>query len=223
MATGFLPGEFMSKAETMGGLSRRWKFSVSITPPRSLFNSVPTGKIDFLAISVSMPEKSMATTEQRIYGINKTVPYETAYAPVLLTMLNPQDWSTRKFWDEWLDHIQNPGSKNMTYYKSMIGQIEISHYDETTTEMNPSNARYTVVLNEAWPERITPYALGWEAAEFGNFEIAIRYKTWHEKGTNRHNAARDAGTTKTFKTVIRAHSAADLARKLKTQEAGNVE
>ena len=101
-------------------------------------------------------------------------------------MMNPQDWSTRKFWDEWLDHIQNPSSKNMTYYKSMIGQIEISHYDETTTEMNPSNARYTVVLNEAWPERITPYALGWEAAEFGNFEISIRYKTWHEKGTNRH-------------------------------------
>ena len=183
---GFSPSEFMTKAETMGGLSRRWKFSVSITPPRSLFNSVPTGKIDFLAISVSMPEKSMATTEQRIYGINKTVPYETAYLPVLLTMMNPQDWSTRKFWDEWLDHIQNPSSKNMRYYKSMIGQIEIAHYDETTTEVSPSKARYTVVLNEAWPERITPYALGWEAAEFGNFEIAIRYKTWHEKGTNRH-------------------------------------
>ena len=219
---GFSPSEFMTKAEEMGGLSRRWKFSVSITPPRSLFNSVPTGKIDFLAISVSMPEKSMATTEQRIYGINKTVPYETAYLPVLLTMMNPQDWSTRKFWDEWLDHIQNPGSKNMRYYKSMIGQIEISHYDETTTEMNPSNARYTVVLNEAWPERITPYALGWEAAEFGNFEIAIRYKTWHEKGTNRHNAARDAGTTKTFKTVIRAHSAADLKKQQATLDAGNV-
>ena len=191
---GFSPSEFMTKAEEMGGLSRRWKFSVSITPPRSLFNSVPSGKIDFLAISVSMPEKALTTTEQRIYGINKFVPYETTYGTVLLTMMNPQDWSTRKFWDEWLDHIQNPGSKNMTYYKSMIGQIEISHYDETTTEMNPSNARYTVVLNEAWPERITPYALGWEAAEFGNFEIEIRYKTWHEKGTTRHFPSRGGET-----------------------------
>ena len=181
---GFSPSEFMTKAEEMGGLSRRWKFSVSITPP-AVF-TVPTGKIDFLAISVSMPEKALVTTEQRIYGINKFVPYESTYGTVLLTMMNPQDWSTRKFWDEWLDHIQNPSSKNMRYYKSMIGQIEISHYDETTTEMNPSNARYTVVLNEAWPERISPYALGWEAAELGNFEISIRYKTWHEKGTTRH-------------------------------------
>ena len=219
---GFSPSEFMTKAEEMGGLSRRWKFSVSITPPRSLFNSVPTGKIDFLAISVSMPEKSMATTEQRIYGINKTVPYETTYPPVLLTMMNPQDWSTRKFWDEWLDHIQNPSSKNMRYYKSMIGQIEISHYDETTTEVNPSNARYTVVLNEAWPERIAAYALGWEAAEFGNFEISIRYKQWHEKGTNRHNKARDVWTNKTFTRTIVAHSQAELDAKQKTIDAGNV-
>ena len=61
---GFSPSEFMTKAEEMGGLSRRWKFSVSITPP-AVF-TVPAGKIDFLAISVSMPEKSLATTEQRI-------------------------------------------------------------------------------------------------------------------------------------------------------------
>ena len=181
---GFSPAEFMNKVEEMGGLSRRNRYSMSITPPTTF--SVPTGKIDFLAISCLLPSKQFATTENRIYGFSKNIPYDVTYEPILVTMLNPNDWSTRKFWDEWLDHIQNPGSKNMRYYKSMIGQIEISHYDETTTEMNPSNARYTVVLNEAWPERITPYALGWEAAEFGNFEIAIRYKTWHEKGTTRH-------------------------------------
>ena len=186
MATGFSPGEFMSKAEEMGGLSRRWKYSVSITPPTSMSSSVGAGKIDFLALTAIMPGKSFTTTEQRIYGINKTVPYETTYDPILLTMLNPADWSTRKFWDEWLDHIQDPGSKNIRYYKSMIGQVEISHYDDETTAVSPSNARYSVVLTEAWPERIGPYALGWENTDLGNFEISIRYKQWHEKGTTRH-------------------------------------
>ena len=188
---GFSPSEFMTKAETMGGLSRRWKYSMSITPPRSMSSSVGAGKIDFLAMSVLLPSKQFATTEQRIYGINKTVPYETTYEPILVTMLNPQDWSTRKFWDEWLDHIQNPSSKDMTYYKSMIGQVEISHYDETTTVQDPSQARYTAVLEEAYPERISAYALGYENADLGNFEISIRYKQWHEKGTNRHNKAGD--------------------------------
>ena len=188
---GFSPSEFMTKAETMGGLSRRWKYSMSITPPRSMSSSVGAGKIDFLAMSVLLPSKQFATTEQRIYGINKTVPYETTYEPILVTMLNPQDWSTRKFWDEWLDHIQNPSSKDMTYYKSMIGQVEISHYDETTTVQDPSQARYTAVLEGAYPERISAYALGYENADLGNFEISIRYKQWYEKGTNRHNKAGD--------------------------------
>ena len=188
---GFSPSEFMTKAETMGGLSRRWKYSMSITPPRSMSSSVGAGKIDFLAMSVLLPSKQFATTEQRIYGINKTVPYETTYEPILVTMLNPQDWSTRTFWDEWLDHIQNPSSKDMTYYKSMIAQVEISHYDETTTVQDPSQARYTAVLEGAYPERISAYALGYENADLGNFEISIRYKQWHEKGTQRHNRAPD--------------------------------
>ena len=67
----------------------------------------------------------------------------------------------------------------------MIGQVEISHYDEEATTMSPSNARYTVVLTEAWPERISAYAMGYDNGDFGNFEISIRYKQWHEKGTRK--------------------------------------
>jgi len=194
MALGFSPTDFMTKVETMGGLGRRNRYSISITPPNSMSNSVPTGRIDFLAMSVLLPSKQFSTTEQRIYGINKTVPYETSYEPILLTMLNPNDWSTRKFWDEWLDHIQNPGSKNMRYYKSTIGQVEIAVYDEKagdgTNEINPNHARYTAILEEAWPERISAYALGYENGDLGNFEISIRYKQWHEKGTTRHLQSR---------------------------------
>ena len=182
--TGFNPTEFMSSVEEMGGLSRRNRYSMSITPPTTF--SVPAGKIDFLAISCLLPSKQFATTENRIYGFSKNIPYDVTYEPILVTFLNPNDWSTRKFWDEWLDHIQDPGSKNIRYYKSMIGQVEISHYDDETTAVSPSNARYSVVLTEAWPERIGPYALGWENTDLGNFEISIRYKQWHEKGTTRH-------------------------------------
>ena len=195
MALGFSPTDFMTKVETMGGLGKRNRYSISITPPNSLNSSVGRGKIDFLAMSVLLPSKQFATTENRIYGIGKTVPYDTTYEPILLTMLNPNDWSTRKFWDEWLDHIHNPGSKNVRYYKSMIGQVEIAVYDEKagdgTDVINPNHARYTAILEEAWPERISAYALGYDNGDFGNFEISIRYKQWHEKGTQRSNKAPD--------------------------------
>ena len=176
--TGFNPTEFMSSVEEMGGLSRRNRYSMSITPPTSSSFSIPSGKIDFLAISCLLPSKQFATTENRIYGFSKNIPYDVTYEPILVTMLNPNDWSTRKFWDEWLDYIQNPSSFNMNYYKNMTGTIEISVYDEETTELNPSQARYTAVLQEAWPERISAYALGWENTDIGQFEISIRYKEW---------------------------------------------
>ena len=209
---GFSPTEFMNSVEEMGGLSRRNRYSMQITPPKTF--SVPSGKIDFLAVSCLLPSKQFATTENRIYGFSKNIPYDVTYEPILVTMLNPNDWSTRKFWDEWIDHIQSPSSFNMNYYKSMTGQIEISVYDEETTELNPSQARYTAVLQEAWPERISAYALGYDNSDLGNFEISIRYKQWFEKGTNRHEKAADAGSRNSFTTTTHGKNKADLATNL---------
>ena len=65
-------------------------------------------------------------------------------------MLNPQDWSTRRFWNDWLKHIQKPASKNMSYYNDMVGTIKISHYDDEAIDMSPSRARYSVTLHEIY-------------------------------------------------------------------------
>ena len=207
--TGFNPTEFISSVEEMGGLSRRNRYSMQITPPKTF--SVPTGKIDFLAVSCLLPSKQFATTENRIYGFSKNIPYDVTYEPILVTFLNPNDWSTRKFWDEWLDYIQNPSSFNMNYYSQCTGTIEISVYDDEHTELNPSQARYTAVLQEAWPERMSAYALGYDNTDLGNFEISIRYKQWFEKGTTRHDKAPDAASTKSFVTTTRGKNESELA------------
>ena len=206
---GFQTSEFMTKVEEMGGLSRRNRYSMSITPPKTF--SVPSGKIDFLAQSVLLPSKQFATTENRMYGFSKNIPYDVTYEPILVTMLNPNDWSTRKFWDEWIDYIQYPNSFNMNYYSQCTGTIEISVYDEMEEELNPNNAKYTAVLQEAWPERMSAYALGYDNSDLGNFEISIRYKQWFEKGTTRHDKVPDAATTQTFTTTTRGRNVAELA------------
>ena len=212
---GFSPLELVSHLETMGGISRRWKYSVEITPPPKLKSSVPNGKIDMLALTVLMPGRTMATTEQRMYGINKTVPYETGYDPILMTMLNPNDWSTRIFWNDWLDYIQNPSNRDMRYYKSMIGQIEIAHYHDEETELNPNSATYAVVLEQAWPERMSAYAMGYDNSDWGNFEISIRYKRWHQKGHDpgqRHGQSYGGRGTTTTTQDTRARFNPDLRR-----------
>ena len=172
--------DFMSNMDTLGGYAQRHKYSVQIIPPSSLQSSVGSGKIDFLAKSVLMPRKGFATTEHRTYGINRTVPYEQTFEPVLLTMINTNDWSPRRFWDEWLDHIQNPSTKNMTYYKDSVGTVYINHYDDSHSSINSPN--YSVTLKEAWPENISAIALAWENKDIQDFEISLRYKSWSAGG-----------------------------------------
>ena len=124
-APGFSPDTFMTKAGQMGGLARRWKYHVEIIPPADPF---PQGirnlasEVEFLALSVLMPRKGFSTTEHRIYGINKSLPYETTYEPILMTMLNTNDWKPRKFWDGWLEYIQSPKTHDMQYYKNYTGK-----------------------------------------------------------------------------------------------------
>ena len=169
--------DFMANIDDLGGYAQRHKYSVQILPPTSLKSSVGAGTIEFLAKSVLMPRKGFATTEHRTYGINRTVPYEQTFEPVLLTMMNTNDWGPRVFWDEWLDHIQNPSTKNMTYYKESVGTVHIDHYDDEKTEQG-GKSNYSVTLYEAWPENISAIALAWENKDIQDFEISLRYKYW---------------------------------------------
>ena len=168
--------DFMTNVENLGGYAQRHKYSVQIIPPSSLQSSVGSGKIDFLAKSVLIPRKGFATTEHRTYGINRTVPYEITFEPVLVTMINTNDWAPRVFWDQWLEHIQNPSTKDLTYYKESVGRVYINHYDDEKTTQGASN--YSVTLYEAWPENISAIALAWENKDIQDFEISLRYKYW---------------------------------------------
>ncbi len=194
MATStFAVNDFMTKVENLGGIARKNRFSVEITPPSSLSSRIQASTISFLAKTVSFPARSFGTTTYRSGGrFGLEVPYETTFEPVSLTMLNTNNHAPRKFWIDWLEHIQSveaaPGHNyNMQYYKKFIGQIKISYYNETHSEAFGED--YNVILHEAWPKTISAIELGWENSELADFEIDIAYSWWTSSG-----AAGTAGT-----------------------------
>ena len=125
----FAPTKFMSKVDNLGGIARNDKFTVEITPPRTLISSIEASTINFLAKGISFPAKSFGTTTYRSGGrFGLAVPYETTQEPVSLIMLNTNDHSPRIFWTDWFEHIQSvdPDNRtsnnyNMQYYKNFIG------------------------------------------------------------------------------------------------------
>jgi len=187
MADDFTIHQFMSKVENLGGIARKNRFSVEITPPRSLNSEVESGTINFLAKTVSFPARTLGTTTYRSGGrFALTVPYETTYEPVGITMLNTNNHAPRRFWTNWFEHIQgsdgSAGSYNMQYYKKFTGSIKISHYNERI-HMPGTGAGYEVTLHDAWPSVLSAIELGWESEELGEFDIDITYSRWTSSGS----------------------------------------
>tara|TARA_Y100000310_G_C20626982_1_gene786476 strand:+ start:1127 stop:1690 length:564 start_codon:yes stop_codon:yes gene_type:complete len=178
---GFAVSNFMSKVDNLGGIARKNKFSVEITPPTSLVSEVEASAISFLAKTVSFPAKSFGSTTYRSGGrFGLEVPYETTSEPVSITMLNTNNHAPRKFWNSWFEHIQSMDSRNMQYYKKFIGTVKISCFDEKAGEVNPSLAKYQVTLHDAWPKTISAIELGWENSDLADFDIDIAYSWWTE-------------------------------------------
>ena len=176
-ASDFAVSEFMSKVDSKGSLARRNRFTVEITPPNSLQSQINVADIEFLIKTVSFPSRSFGTANYR-YGVKfgLEVPYEMTEEPVAITFQGTNDWSARKFWYDWLEHIQSINSYNMQYYKNFIGTVKISVYDET--QQNASQPRHKVCLHEAWPKTISAITLGWDNSELVDFEIDIVYSWW---------------------------------------------
>ena len=175
----FAVSEFMSKVENLGGVVRKDRFSVEITPPILMITEIPAATINFLAKTISFPGKSLGSTTYRSGGqFGLEVPYETTYEPVSLTMLNTGNHAPRRFWNSWFEHIQSMDSHNMQYYKKFIGTVKISHYNIDQSEA--ANPKYQITLHNAWPKTISAIELGWESTELADFDIDIAYSWWTE-------------------------------------------
>jgi len=178
---GFSPSQFMSNADNLGGLAKTWKFSVQILKcPAEITAAGST--IEFLASGADLPTKGFATTEHQTYGIKRTIPYEQTYEAMDIEFHNTNDFTPKKFWDDWMNLITSPTTYNLSYYKKYTGKIAISHYGDDITEPDPqSSSTYTCTLFEAYPERMSAITLGWGVGELMKFTVSVRYKYWEGK------------------------------------------
>ena len=181
----FSVSNFMARVDALGGPVKKNRFSVEVTPPRSMVSSVTADTINFLAKAVSFPAKTLAATEFRYAGKYQIkVPYETTYENVAITLLNTGQYSPRKFWNNWFNHIQNNNSKNMQYYDKFVGTVTISHYLDDEENIDPTKAAYSVTLHDAWPLTMNAIEMSWENAELMDFQVDLNYSHWTATGEN---------------------------------------
>lgn len=177
------PKAFLAKAVNRGGLAHSWKFSVSITAPDTLNTEFQETDINFLCNKVDLPARTIRTTEDTVYGIEVLKPYGVSYENATLTFYNTNDFAARKFWEDWINLIQPPQNRNMTYYDNMTGTVKIYHYPDHV-ELLPEEASYYITLNEAWPVSLGELEYDTAGGEISEFTVGIQYKDWNRDGNS---------------------------------------
>ena len=178
----FSVNKFMQKADGLGSLARKHKFTVELIAPKALTGNPQKGSpvpgsinpdtIEFLVSGVSLPGKSFSTTTHRMYGFGLNVPYEAQYEPVQLTFHNTNDYSPRTFFEDWMANIARIKSYNMHYYDDFKSTVKIHAYDDQ--DIN----RYSCELVESYPKSMSSIEMGWDGVEVQTFTVDIQYSWW---------------------------------------------
>ena len=185
-ARDFSIDNFMARVDNLGGPAKRNKFSVEVHPPKLMHQRQLADSVEFLAMNVSLPAKTLAMTEYRYGGkFSLSVPYEITLEPVTIKVMNTNDQSPRIFWNQWFNHIQNFDTYNMQYYKEFVGTVALHMYLDDEESINPSKSSHHVTLHEAFPKGMSAIEVGWENSEFQDFDVDIQYSWWTMSGETR--------------------------------------
>ena len=190
-ARDFSIDNFMARVDNLGGPAKRNKFSVEVHPPKTMQKRQLADKVEFLAMNVSLPAKTLAMTEYRYGGkFSLSVPYEVTLEPVTIKVMNTNDQSPRIFWNQWFNHIQNFDTYNMQYYEKFVGTVALHMYLDDQEDINPSKSSHHVTLYEAFPKGMSAIEVGWENSEFQDFDVDIQYSWWTMSGETKADGNR---------------------------------
>lgn len=142
-------------------------------------------QVSLLAESVSIPGRQLLTTEHKIFGTKRLMPYGVLYENMTITFICTNIMLERTFFDIWHQFIISPGSQYMEYYKDYVGEIviqKISNDDPTTaggalTEFGSLLSTYT--LEEAYPVSIQAQELSYGSnEEYLKLTVEFAYAKW---------------------------------------------
>jgi len=170
---------------TKGGLSRANRYELVITAPSiSSLGNFAKGTLGdenfrFRVKNVSLPSKSIATSETKIYGAIRMAPYNITYDQLPLTVYLSDDFKERTYFENWMHYIFDYDTNRLRYYK------EFSSSDMKLMVMNEQNqVTQTYTFEEAYPLSVGEVTLAYENEDVATCDISMTYRKYI--GSNSH-------------------------------------
>lgn len=174
--------EFIAQVKNIG-MARTNRYSVMLTPPNNEW-MVEYGDLrDMLLFcdQVQVPGVNLATVQNRTFGEFREVPYEKLYGDIQLNFYVDTGMYVKGFFDAWMNSIQNPFTRNFSYYKSYTTQMTIDIED-----LN-DETRYSVTAYECYPKTVSPIQLDYASKEVMKLQVTMQYKYWTSYATRVEN------------------------------------
>ena len=174
--------EFIAQVKNIG-MARTNRYTVMLTPPNNEWMAEYGDLRDMLLFcdQVQVPGVNLATVQNRTFGEFREVPYEKLYGDIQLNFYVDTGMYVKGFFDAWMNSIQNPFTRNFSYYKSYTTQMTIDIED-----LN-DETRYSVTAYECYPKTVSPIQLDYASKEVMKLQVTMQYKYWTSYATRVEN------------------------------------
>lgn len=182
--------QFIAQVKTIG-IARTNRFSVIITPPKKLAGLSNTG-LQFILLfcdQIQIPGLNLATTPNRTYGEFREVPYEKLYGDIQMSFYVDNNMTVKRMFDDWMNLIQSPNSRNFAYYDDYTTDMQIEVQDTR------DRLRHRTYIYEAYPKTISAVQMDYASKDVMKLQVNMQYKYWKSENFEIYDAAVDKPTT----------------------------
>jgi hypothetical protein len=151
------------------GLSRTNRYSVIFAAP-TLVDGVFTKQMSMYCDQIQLPGVNYASQPNRTFGELREVPYDKLHDPLNMSFYVDTDLNVKRFFDSWINSIQDPQTKKYSYYDNYITDIEI-HVEDLN-----DRSRYVITLYECYPKTVGSIQLDYASKEVMKLQVTMNYR-----------------------------------------------
>lgn len=168
------------------GVAKTSHFEVQITAPPGT-STVDERDLMFRCDTTDLPGRTITSTEYRIYGPIRKIPYGALYGDINLSFLLSEDLREKYYFDDWQNSIishgafgSSNGKYNVEYYDDIVGTVTIRQFGAG------GNLASVHTLQEAYPISIGPVSMSWGDDSVAKMTVTFAYRdykvVYNEKG-----------------------------------------
>ena len=163
----------------IGEFAKGNRYNVTFVNLPSGLSTAVNENLQYLCESVSLPTKGIASQAQDIYGPPREIPYRETFTEAALSFILDDNFTVKRFFDEWQEKIINVETGNVNYWNNFVAAINITRLSNDATSFADATNMYKIELREAYPSAVGEIALGHtQGGEILRLSVTFKYRKW---------------------------------------------